>query len=411
VNGVYDDGFVAVMSLKTGLSKTVQRGGYFGRYVSAGPKTGYLIYVHQTTLFGVSFDLDRMETRGAPVPLLDGIAGEQITAGGEFDISRNGTLIYLAGKPAAQAWSIVWMDSAGKTQPLFVTPGNYVTPRFSPDGKQLALARVGSDLQLYNIQRESVTRLTSNNSQNTYPVWTPDGRHIAFRMQQGADIHLDWIRSDSGGQEQTLLTSKTDLRLYSFSPDGKRLAYAENAPDTGFDIYTLPLDVSDPEHPKPGKPELFLKTPGVEYEPAFSPDGRWIAYTSFESGVSSVYVRPFPGPGGRWLVSGSARGVHPIWSPNGHELFYEGATDNRIMVVSYSAKGDTFEAEKPRAWSNTRVLEPNNIFWNTDLSPDGTRFAVFPTALADEQKGSVHVTVVLNFVEDIGRKIRAVEGR
>jgi serine/threonine-protein kinase len=414
VNGVYDDGFLGVLSLKTGQWKTVQKGGYFGRYVSVGHKSGYLIFVHQTTLFGVPFDLDRMETRGAPAPLLEGVAGEQITAGGQFDVSRNGTLIYLGGKAPGQAWSIAWMDSAGRMQPLLATPGNYVTPRLSPDGKRMVLSVGIYELQVYDIQRDVMTRLTLNNRQNTYPIWSPDGRHIVFRAQKGSDISLEWVRSDGGGQEQTLLTSKTDLRLYSISPDGTRLAYAENTPDTGFDIYTLPLDLSDREHPKPGKPEVFLKTPYVEYEPAFSPDGHWMAYTSFESGVISVYVRPFPGPGGKWLVSGpntGTLGVHPIWSRSGHELFYEGVTDNRIMVVSYSANGDTFEAEKPRAWSNTRILEPNNIFWNMDMSPDGKRFAVFPRPEAGEQKGSVHVTVVLNFVDEIKRKMPAGQVR
>jgi serine/threonine-protein kinase len=410
VNGVYDDGFLAVLSLKTGQWKTVQKGGYFGRYVPAGGTSGYLIYVHQTTLFGVPFDLGRMETRGEPVRLLEDVAGDQITAAGQFDISRNGTLIYLAGKAAGQAWSIAWLDSEGKMQPLLPTPGNYVAPRFSPDGKRLALTTGIQDIQVYDIQRGFMTRLTSNNSQNTYPVWAPGGRHIAFRAQRGSDIHLDWIRSDGGGQEQTLLTSKTELRLYSFSPDGKRLAYAENSPDTNFDIYTLPLDLSDPEHPKPGQPELFLKTPLVEYEPAFSPDRRWMAYTSFESGAFSIYVRPFPGPGGRWKVSGSEPGSHPIWSLKSHELFYEAAAGNRIMVVSYSAKNDTFDAERPRTWSNARLLEPLNAFWNMDLAPDG-RFAVFPAAQAGEQKGSVRVTVVLNFVEEIRRKIPAGQGQ
>jgi hypothetical protein len=112
-------------------------------------------------------------------------------------------------------------------------------------------------------------------------------------------------------------------------------------------------------------------------------------------------VRPFPGPGGRWLIS---EGVHPIWSRNGRELFYETTSDNRIMVVTYSAKGDTFTAGKPRAWSDARILEPNNTYWNLDLGPDGKRFAVFPGPRAGEQKGSVHVTVLLNFLDELRRR-------
>jgi Tol biopolymer transport system component len=119
-------------------------------------------------------------------------------------------------------------------------------------------------------------------------------------------------------------------------------AFAEEGVDTSFDLWTLPLDVSDPEHPKPGKPELFLRTPFDEREPAFSPGGRWIAHTSSESGRYEVYVRPFPGPGGKWQIS-TGGGLLPIWSRNGRELFYETLTpDNRIMVSTYTAKADSF---------------------------------------------------------------------
>ncbi len=413
VNGVYDDGFIEVLSLKTGQWKVVQKGGYFGRYVPASNRSGYLVYVHQATLFGVPFDPGRLEVRGTPVPLLEDVAGEQTMAGGQLDFSRNGTLVYLSGKGTGQNWPVVWLDSAGKTQSLYATPGNYVSPRFSPDGKRLALSPGTNDIQVYDLQRDTMTRLTFKTLNNTYPVWTPDGKHIVFRAQSGTGLSLQWIRSDGGGEAQPLLESKTELRPHSFSPDGKRLAFAENNAETGFDTWTLPLDLKDPEHPMPGKPDVFLKTPFLEYEPAFSPDGRWIAYQSSESGLNQIYVRAFPGPGGQWLISGSNSGplgIHPIWSRNGRELFYETPLDNRIMVVTYSAKGDTFAAEKPRLWSDTRILEPNNIFWNLDLGPDGKRFAVFPRPQADEQKGSVHVTVLLNFLDELRRKVPVSAG-
>ena len=200
-----------------------------------------------------------------------------------------------------------------------------------------------------------------------------------------------------------MLENKGELRPYSSSPDGKRLAYAEQAVETGFDLWKLPLDVSDPDHPKPGKPELFLRTPFNEQEPAFSPDDRWIAYTSNESGRFEVYVRPFPGPGGKWQIS-TGGGLHPIWSRNGRELFYE-TLDNRIMVSTYTAKADSFAPDKPRPWSNTQILDPTGV-WNLDLAPDDKRFAVFarPEATAEE-KGSVHVTVLLNFFDEPRRRV------
>src|SRR5262249_994176 len=151
-----------------------------------------------------------------------------------------------------------------------------------------------------------------------------------------------WIRADGVGETRLLLEGKRERRGYSFSPDGKRLAFAELA-DTGFDLWTLPLDVSDPEHPKPGKPELFLGTPADEQEPAFSPDGRWIAYRSNESGRNEVYVRPFPGGERKWQISNGG-GAHPIWSRNGREVFYE-SSDNHIFVAAYTAKADSFAVD------------------------------------------------------------------
>ncbi len=143
-----------------------------------------------------------------------------------------------------------------------------------------------------------------------------------FRFFSAGGFGLGWIRADGAGEIQRLLDSKNIVIPYSFFPDGRRLAYHEFDPETGCDLWTLPLDVSDPDHPKPGKPELFLRTPSNERYPAVSPDGRWIAYQSDESGRYEVYVRPFPGPGGKWQISNSG-GMLPIWSRNGRELFFQ----------------------------------------------------------------------------------------
>jgi serine/threonine-protein kinase len=197
-----------------------------------------------------------------------------------------------------------------------------------------------------------------------------------------------------------LIESKNTLRPYSFSPDGRRLSFHALSPGTSGDILTLPLDLSDPEHPKAGQPEVFLRTPAVERYGAFSPDGRWMAYQSGESGADEIYVRPFPGPGGRWQIS-TGGGQFPIWSRNGREIFFE-SLDNRIMVADYSARGESFEAGKPRIWSNQNLLN-TGIFPNLDLAPDGKRFVVLPGDTG-ETKSSVHVTFLLNFFDELRRK-------
>jgi Tol biopolymer transport system component len=404
VAGTYEDGSIQVLSLKTGQWKMVQRGGYFGRYMPTSNRAGQLVYVHQGTLLGVPFDLDRLEVRGAPSPLLQDVAGDPFFAGGQFDVSRNGTFVYLGGKSSAAGWPLLWLDSTGKTEPLLASPGAYYTPRLSPDGKRLAVSVSTTAIGVYDSQRDTMTPLTFKPQFSLYPVWTPDGKHIVFAVTASAIGTLQWIRSDGAGEPQPLLESKTDLRPYSFSPDGKRLAFADSSSETGYDLWTLPLDLSDPEHPKAGKPELFLRTMADEWEPAFSPDGRWIAYRSNATGFAEIYVQPFPGPIGKWLIS-TGGGRHPVWSRNGRELFYQ-AQDNRIMVVTYTAKGDSFAADKPRPWARTQILEPNVLYWNLDLAPDGKRFVVSPRPeAAGGQKGSVHVTVLLNFFDELRRRV------
>jgi serine/threonine-protein kinase len=210
----------------------------------------------------------------------------------------------LSGKSSLGTWPIVWLDSSGKTQPLLRAPGEYLDLRFSPEGSRLAFSL--GDIQIYDWARDTMTRVTFTGELNDFPVWAPDGKHIIFRSATLGKYSLLWIRADGAGEAQRMLESKNELRPYSFSPDGKRLAFSEQNAETGLDIWTLPLDLSDAEHPKAGKPEVFLRTPFDEQDPAFSPDGRWMAYVSTESG-REVFVRPFPATGpsgsGKWQVS------------------------------------------------------------------------------------------------------------
>jgi serine/threonine-protein kinase len=402
--GSYEESNIEVLSLKTGQVKTVLKGGYFGRYLPISDRAGELVYVHQGTLFGVPFNTDRMETRGRPVPLLEDVAGDPATAGGQFDFSRDGTFVYLSGKSSSPSWQLVWLDSSGKKEPLLALNGTSYTFRLSPDGKRLAFSDRLTNIMTYDLRRETLTKLTFANS-NYEPVWTPDGEHLVFLSASASGFVLQWVRSDGAGEPQKLLESKFELRPYSFSPDGNRLAFAQSNAGGRLDIWTLPLDLSDREHPKAGKPELFLSTMFDGYEPAFSPDGRWIAYRSTSGGSSELFVQPFPGPGGKWFIGA---GRHPVWSKHGKELFYYSDPDRRIMVASYSVKGDSFAPDKPRVWSPTQILEPNGIFWNMDLAPDGKRIVAAPRPdTAALQKGSVHVTVMLNFFDELRRRTLA----
>ena len=405
----FEEASIAAVSLKTGEIKILVRGGYFGRYLATSEATGHLVYVHEGVLFGVPFDPARLELRGAAVSMLDDLAADPNSGAGQFSFSGApsgpGALVYRTGRVSAQEYPVWWLDRSGKTQPLIPTPGFYMEPRFSPDGQRLALVKIsGNDREIfvYDRYRETMTRLTFDTKQPTWPTWSPDGNHIVFSLRSNYGDGLGWMRADGAGEIQHLLDSKNNLAPYSFFPDGRRLAYFELDPANGWDLWTLPLDVSDPDHPKPGKAELFLRTPANELQPAVSPNNRWIAYKSDQSGRNEVYVQPFPGPGGKRQIS-IAGGQLPVWSRNGRELFFQNL-DNRIMVMDYTVTGDSFIPGRSRVWSNQELHDVRVL--NYDLAPDGRRFAIFPELKPPaEEKGDVHVTFLLNFFDELRRRV------
>jgi serine/threonine-protein kinase len=210
------------------------------------------------------------------------------------------------------------------------------------------------------------------------------------------------VRSDGAVEAQQLLESANNSIPWSLSRHGT-LAYMETNPETGADLWTLQLDLTDPDHPKPGKKEPFLRTPHMEATPSFSPDGRWIAYRSDESGSSEIYVRPFPAAsGGKWQIS-TGGGIYPLWSNNGHEIFYE-SLNRRIMAVDYTTDGASFVPGKPQVWVDRELFYTGTM--NLDLAPDGKRFAVLAVPEdARGEKGSVHVTFLFNFFDELKRRI------
>jgi serine/threonine-protein kinase len=326
----------------------------------------------------------------------------------EFAFTPSGTFVYLAGSSAAVQQSLFWVDASGSRQALPAAPADYTGVRASPDGTRIAVQiRDGAtmNLSLYEWAQNRMTRLTFLKSGATVsPAWTPDGKHLVFLVasQELSGPGIYWMRTDGAGEPQRLLEGQ-NLAPSSFSPDGKRLAYTHPPPDYG--IWILPLDLADPEHPKPGKPKLFLGSKFGMRNAAFSPDGRWIAYGSAESGRPENYVRPFPGPGGRWQIStGGAAAGPPYWSRNGRDLFY--SSPEGIWVASYTANGDAFVPGQPRRWSE-RLPQLLTIS-APDLMADGKRFiAVLPSSAGTSADRPTHVTFLLNFADELRRRVPA----
>jgi len=402
----FEDASLVVHALEGDTRKVLYRGGYHGRYLPSG----HLVFIQEGTLFAAPFDLDRLDLTGQPAPALAGVSANPSTAGAQFVFSRDGTLVYQRGDGGLAA-TIHWMDREGKLQPLRAAPGAYDSIRFSPDGRWLALEILegkNRDVWVYEWGRDTLSRLTFDPSDDRNPVCTPDGRRIIFsstRADQAIE-NLYWQRADGTGDAERLTESKNTQFPRSLHPSGKFLAFGEANPQTSWDILILPLTGDEASGWKPGEPTVFLNGPFIERGAAFSPDGRWLAYSSDESGRAEVYVRPFPGPGGKWQVS-TAGGVWPTWSRSRRELFYLGL-DGRIMEAGYTVEGDSFRAEKPRVWSLGLVVGPFNRTF--DMHPDGERVAVLKAA-EDEAEGTRdRVVLILNFFDEL-RRIAPVSRR
>jgi dipeptidyl aminopeptidase/acylaminoacyl peptidase len=212
------------------------------------------------------------------------------------------------------------------------------------------------------------------------------------------------VRADGTGSVERLTDDKDEQIPFSFSPDGKLLAFTQLSAGTNWDIWLLPIEGNEKSSWKPGTPKPFLKTPNVEFQPPqFSPDGRWLAYLSVEaSTIPEVYVRPFPGPVGNWQISNGG-GTFPTWSRNGKELFFR-TNDDHILVSAYRVVGDSFQADKPQPWSPGRVAD-RGPWRNFDLAPDGKRFAVTNRlhSLEDAAPKNDKFVVLLNAFDELRR--------
>jgi hypothetical protein len=293
---------IEVMTLGDRRRKTVSQGGTFARYLGSSTGSGFLVFLNKATLFAIRFDPDKLETRGTAVPILDDVAFSRELGAGQLSFSRSGTLVYRRSNGNAGLLTVAWLDDAGKTEPLVTKPGLYSRPSLSPDGRHMAVeVREGSgtDIWVYDLQRDAPTRLTFDGMAQ-FPVFSSDGRYIVFRNTvRGMSV----IRSDGAGAPQPFTQSKLIQYPFSFTADGRRMAFLQQTGGTSYDVWNVPTQSDGAGLRAAGKPEALLETPTAEGSPAFSPDGRWLAYHSDESGTLQVYVQAFPGKGGKRQLS------------------------------------------------------------------------------------------------------------
>jgi len=383
-----EDARIMVRSLKTGEVKTLIQGGTDGRYVP----TGHLVYARRGDLYAVPFDLERLEVRGDPAPVLQGVM--QSTEGvAHYAFSDNGILAYIRGSAGGtEERDLVWVDRSGREQPLGVPPRQYFNPRLSPDGKRTALVIQGVNDEIWtlDIADKKFNRLTFQ-GRNLTPVWTPDGKRIVFRSDRGGNgrLNLFWLPVDgSSGAERLTISDYNDVPA-SFSPDGKSLIFARRSPTNDDDLWMVPFGSNR-------KPYPLLETRFFEGYATFSPDGGWFAYASNESGQYEVYVRRFPGAGSVRQVSTDG-GTNPIWARNG-ELFFRNG--DKLMVVEVQTTPE-FRARNPRLLFETQ-FSFSDIAAH-DVTPDGKLFLIVKPAERDPAPAQIQV--VLNWFEELRQKV------
>jgi serine/threonine-protein kinase len=387
-----DEAAIELLSLEDGKRDLVVRGGTFGRYVSANG-AGFVLYVNQGTLFALPFDVERKRARGTAFPVLDNVAYVTNFGYAQLDVSPSGVLVYQ--RAGASAHSVVaWVDSAGRVEPLPFAPGAYSRLSLSPEADRMLLGAIESGVlgfSLYDFATQRRTHLDTG--AYTAPAWSPYGHGLVL----GGNGGLAWIPTGVGAEAKPrALVAGGPAVPWSFSRDGGRVAYHRRGDSTGFDLWTVALTTASDGAVTVGSPEPFLETSAMETWPTFSPDGRWLAYASNESGVFEVYVRAFPDGRAQVRVSDGG-GRIAAWSRNGRELLY-GTDDDRVMVAPYSIEDGAFVAQKAREWTPVRLAD-TGVMPNFDVAPDGERLVALLPADARDAPARDHVTFVFNFFE------------
>jgi serine/threonine protein kinase/WD40 repeat protein len=402
----------AVMeSLETGERKVLIEGAIGVRYYP----TGHLIYTIENDIFAAPFDPDKLEITGGQVPLLEDVFTSTRT---HYDISDSGTLLYIPGTNAATGTSVeqrtlVWVDRNGKEEAIPTPPNDYGLPSISPDGTKVALsANIGDnvDIWVWDFARNTMTRLTFDDAADLAPLWTPDGKRIVFTSgRKGTGVY--WKAADGTGEVEHLCSVPgKSLLPVSWSSDGKTMTLMavdirpiSTAQNIGSDIGVMSME-GDREY-RPLLEEKYL-----EANPRISPDGRWMVYTSNESGREEIYVRPFPEvqSGGRWQISTNG-GSGPLWSPNGQELLYQ--SNEGMMVVDVETE-PTFRPGNPKSLFRGTYYSPSLAqvaIPQWDIHPDGKRFLMIKdlqTTDEDSAGGIPHkFIVVTNWFEELKQRV------
>jgi eukaryotic-like serine/threonine-protein kinase len=350
---------------------------------------GYLLFVQDSALLAQPFDPDRLQLTGNPRTIAEDVAYFRTLGNSGFTVSNNGVLAYQGG---ADPLALRWYDRSGAATSSGWSSQNFGSIRISPDGHRVAVdvadPRIGtSDIWIYDASRGAPVRLTTDLTNESGPVWSPDGRQVLFRSERRGAPNL-YANTIGSGTDRLIVSDPSPLTPEDWAPDGRSVVYVRNTRQTGTDIWRVSLDPV--QQPRP-----FAVTRFQEWSAKFSPDGRWLAFVSTDTGSAEVYVAPVEESGNRTRVS-TGGGTTPRWRGDGRELYYMSA-DGRTMMSASITTGAGFQASLPaRLFSIGEVAAARNRARDAvyDVTPDGRRFLV---SLPAGEPSSSRVTVVLNW--------------
>jgi serine/threonine-protein kinase len=387
---------IAMFSFETGQYRTLIEQGSCAHYV----QTGYLIYLLAGDLMAVPFDLQAMKVTGPSVPVVEGVMSLGWYGDAHFSASRNGSLAYVPASAApAPKRKLVRVDQAGKVEALPLPLGFYQSPRISPDGESLLVTELDPipHLWVFELARGSKRRFTDDRGDAYWAIWSPDGKQIVFNSSLGGPtMDLYSKPADGSTQEKRLTehTSQLNLVPKSWADDGKTLIIIQGVdPSTGYDIMMLPYEAAS-------TPQPLINTRYNEFDPMISPSGRWVAYSSDESGRAEIYIKPYPGPRGAIPVTTNG-GREPVWDPSEKAMYYRDDTGRKLFKVSILTEPAVQVGSPELLFEGSFQVA---TYWgrNYDISPKGDFFILIEVG---EPQPAAQINVVLNWSEELKRLV------
>ena len=394
----WDKGQIVVQSLTTGERKVVIQGGSDARYLP----TGHMVYASGATVFAVGFDLARLQITGRPRPVLEGVRRSLgLTTGAtQFSVSDTGSLVYIPGPSTlSAATDIGLIDRTGAVQRLKLPTASYEHPRVSPDGKRITFTTDdGRDaiVWVYDLDGATAMRRLTFGGRNRFPLWSADGRRIAFQSDRDGDLAVFWQPADgaAGAERLTTPAPGTSHVPDSFSPIGDVFSFDVLEGASGASLWTA--STSDKKATRVAGVQSTALT-----NAAFSPDGKWLAWTTSEAGGSGIFVQPFPSTGARYQITAD-RGIYPLWSRDGRELFF--TPPGELQGVAFTAQPSVVIG-KPTTYPRGFLVSGTGTPRTYDLLPDGRFIGVIDPALTPQLGGAASQVLVLNWYEELKRLV------